>query len=301
MDKIHPQISIIILTKNNGNTIGKVLQKIKIQQINFNFEIIIIDSGSSDDTIEQISKYNVKLYTIPPTEFGHGKTRNIASGYAIGDYLVYLSADAIPANECWLRNLVKNLTDENTGAVFGRQVPYESTTLMEQFFLLKNYPSEKSTQNQYSSHELNMNMFFSNVNSVIKRSLWNKFKFSEILIISEDHDWARRVQDAGYTIEYDPYAMVTHSHNYNLHQVFKRYFDSGASFSQMGLDPGVIRNGLGYFIEEIKFIKNKSIFLIPYAILYDLSKFVGFFMGKHENLIPTFMKKKLSMHAYFWK
>lgn len=301
MDKIHPQISIIILTKNNGNTIGKVLQKIKIQQIDFDCEIFIIDSGSSDDTIEQISQYNVRLFTIPPGDFGHGKTRNVASGFASGDYLVYLSADAIPANEYWLRNLVDKLADETIGATFGRQVSYEDTTPMEQFFILKNYPPDKSTQNQYSSHDLNMNAFFSNVNSAIKRSVWNKFKFSEMLIISEDHDWARRVQDAGYSIEYAPDAMVTHSHNYNLLQVFRRYFDSGASFSQMGLNPSVIRNGFGYFIEEMRFVKQKSIFLIPYAILYDLSKFLGFFTGKHENLIPAFMKKKLSMHAYFWE
>ncbi|MDF1532509.1 MAG: glycosyltransferase [ANME-2 cluster archaeon] len=301
MENIQPKISIIILTKNNGRTIGDVLKQIHSQQVDDRYEIILVDSGSQDDTLKIISQFKVKLYTIPPAEFGHGKTRNLASGYASGDYLVYLSADAIPANEHWLGNLVDKLADEKTGATFGRQVPYENTTPMEQFFILKNYPPEKTIQNQSSSHDLTMNAFFSNVNSAMKRSVWNRFKFSEMLIISEDHDWARRVQVAGYRIEYTPDAMVTHSHNYNLLQVFRRYFDSGASFSQMGLKPGVMRNGFGYFKEEIRFIKQENMFLIPYAILYDIFKFVGFFTGKHEKLIPAFMKKKLSIHAYFWK
>ncbi len=95
-------LSVVILTKNNGTTIGKVLQQIQAQQINDPFEIIVVDSGSSDDTIKKVSQFNVKFYTIPPGEFGHGRTRNLASGYATGDYIVYLSADAIPANGKWL-------------------------------------------------------------------------------------------------------------------------------------------------------------------------------------------------------
>lgn len=293
------KISIVILTKNNGKTIGKVLQQINTQQIYDDFEIIVVDSGSNDDTLKKLSQYSVRSYTIPPGEFGHARTRNLASGFASGDYLVYLSADAIPANENWLENLVAKLADEQTAATFGRQIPYQDTPPMERFFILNNYPA--TIDNAYSNTGFIMNAFFSNVNSAIKRSVWEKIKFNEKLIISEDHDWAKRADDLGYKISYIPDASVFHSHKYGLLQVFKRYFDSGVSFSQMGLRPDVLRNGMDYFIDEIRYVGRESIINIPYALCYDLSKFIGFKLGVNQRWIPKFIKVYLSMHSYFWK
>jgi len=298
MDTKRVKTSIIILTKNNGATIGKVLQQISAQEVKDHFEIIIVDSGSSDDTIDRISRYDVKLYTIPPFDFGHGKTRNIASGYATGDYFVYLSADAIPAGKHWLKNLVNKLADEEVGATFGRQLPHEDAPVMERFFIMKNYPPTTDT---YSISDFNMNAFFSNVNSAIKRSVWNRIKFKESLIISEDYDWAKSAQEAGYKIKYVPDAAVYHSHNYGLKQVFKRYFDSGASFSQMGLKPDVLKNGIHYFFEEMRYVGRENFFKIPYAICYDLFKLLGYLAGARHKWIPIFIKKHLSMHAYYWK
>ncbi|MCX9085583.1 MAG: glycosyltransferase [Candidatus Methanoperedens sp.] len=293
------KISIVILTKNNGKTIDKVLQQIIVQQINNDFEVIVVDSGSNDDTLEILSKYDIRLYTIPPADFGHARTRNLASGYADGDYLVYLSADAIPAHEKWLENLVCKLDDIKTAATFGRQIPYQDTPPMERFFIQNNYPS--TVNKTYSNNGFKMNAFFSNVNSAIKRSVWEKINFNEKLIISEDHDWAKRSLDLGYNISYIPDACVFHSHKYGLLQVFKRYFDSGVSFSQMGLKPGVIRNGLGYFIDELRYVGNESVIKIPHAIVYDLSKFIGFQLGVNQRWLPKFIKVHLSMHSYFWK
>jgi rhamnosyltransferase len=293
------KISIVILTKNNGKTIGKVLQQINAQKVDDDFEIIVVDSGSTDDTLYKLSQYSVKLYTIPPDEFGHARTRNLASGYAKGDYLVYLSADAIPANENWLGNLVAKLSDEQTAATFGCQIPYDDTPPMERFFIRNNYPA--TIDNAYSNTGFIMNAFFSNVNSAIKRSVWEKMKFNEKLIISEDHDWAKRAGDLGYKISYIPDASVLHSHKYGLLQVFKRYFDSGVSFSQMGLKPDVLLNGLGYFIDEMRYVGRESIIKIPYAICYDLSKFIGFQLGINRRWLPKFIKVHLSMHSYFWK
>lgn len=293
------KISVIILTKNNSATIEKILKQIKAQKIDDDFEIIIVDSGSSDDTINKISQFNVRLYTIPPGEFGHGRTRNTASGYSSGDYIIYLSADAIPANDMWLANLIDRLADENVAATYGRQIPYESTPPMERFFIINNYPP--TSNDRFPAKDFSMNAFFSNVNSAIKRSVWEKIKFNEELIISEDHDWAKRAYELGYEIDYIPHAAVFHSHNYGLKQVFKRYFDSGVSFSQMGLKPGVLRNGIGYFVDEMIYVGQENFIKIPYAICYDLFKFIGFSSGLRHKWIPKSIKVHLSMHAYYWE
>ncbi len=292
------KISIILLTKNNAGTIEEVLKKIRTQQIEYDFEVILVDSGSSDNSIDLISKYNVRLYKIPPHEFGHGRTRNLASEYAAGDYFVFLSADAIPYDNYWLKNLINELADEKIGAVFGRQIPHEASPPMERFFIMKNYPL---CGDAYSGDGFAMNAFFSNVNSVIRRSVWINIKFNESMIISEDYDWAKRAQESGYRIKYAPDAAVIHSHNYTLTQAFKRFFDSGVSFSQMGLKPRLLVNGIHYFFEEMIYIGEENIFDIPYAICYDGMKLIGYLAGLNHKWIPASIKVHLSMHAYFWK
>ncbi len=198
-----------------------------------------------------------------------------------------------------LINLTDRLATENVAATFGRQIPYENTSIMERFFILRNYPP--TLNGPYSIKDFNMNAFFSNVNSAIKRSVWKKIKFNEELIISEDHDWAKRANELGYKIDYVPDAAVFHSHNYGLKQVFKRYFDSGVSFSQMGIKPAVLRNGIGYFLDEIIYVGRENFIKIPYAICYDVFKFMGFFFGLRHKWIPGPIKVHLSMHAYYWK
>jgi len=102
------QVSIFIPTKNAGPKFQKTLENIFLQLYK-NFEVIILDSGSTDKTLSIIKKFKTHLYKIKPNEFGHGKTRNLALKLARGEYIVYLSQDALPANQFWLSNLIKSL------------------------------------------------------------------------------------------------------------------------------------------------------------------------------------------------
>ncbi|GAI52085.1 unnamed protein product [marine sediment metagenome] len=87
------------------------------------FEVIIIDSGSTDKTIEIAKEYPVRLIQIKPEEFGHGKTRNYGADISEGEYLVFLTQDAIPFDNNWLRYLISNLEDENVAGVYNKQIP----------------------------------------------------------------------------------------------------------------------------------------------------------------------------------
>jgi rhamnosyltransferase len=149
-------------------------------------------------------------------------------------------------------------------------------------------------------------IFFSNVNSAVKREVLDQHPFIDTLIMSEDQEWGKRVLLNGYGIIYEPEAAVYHSHSFGPREVFKRYFDSGVSLVQFAHEEysskAFIRNGLSYIGQEMKFLAdNGKLLWIPYALLYDLSKFMGLSLGKRERFLMAALKKRLSMHAYYWK
>ena len=118
-------VSVIIPTKNGARYLNRILNKLLKQQTQLQFEVIIIDSGSTDSTLDIIAKYKkVNLVKISPKEFGHGKTRNHGARLAKGEYLVFLTQDAIPQDYKWLDNLINTYSqDENIAGVYCRQIP----------------------------------------------------------------------------------------------------------------------------------------------------------------------------------
>src|SRR5208282_394442 len=113
--------SIIILTKNEGANIGRCLEAVYGQSVDFPFEVLVIDSGSTDRTAEVVGTYPVRLLKIGAEEFHHARTRNLAAAASSGKYLVFLSGDALPADDGWLSALVRNFDDAGIAAVYGRQ------------------------------------------------------------------------------------------------------------------------------------------------------------------------------------
>jgi len=295
--------SIVILTKNAGGDFQDTLEAIFAQKYPGKFEVIIVDSGSTDNTLEIAGNYPTKVHQIKPEDFGHGRTRNLAASLAIGDYLVFLTQDAVPATDRWLSNLIRNLKDSKIAGVYGRQIPKKGTRPMESFFLNTRYPLSRMVKSA-GQGKVDMNtIFFSNANSAIRKEIWEKYSFDDSLIMSEDQEWAKKVLLAGYKIVYVPEAAVYHSHNYSLKAAFQRYFDSGVSLNQFaGKEYGSFTSeGLVYAKDEMKFlITNGYMKWLPYAILYDLAKFFGVSLGKREKYLPLSLKRRLSLNSYHW-
>ena len=158
--------SIVILTKNAGNSFYYTLSNIFSQTFK-DFEVIIIDSGSEDRTLEIAREFPAKIYKIPPEEFGHGKTRNLAAKLAHGEFIVYLTQDAIPANEFWLSNLLRNFQDSSIGAAFSRQIPRKNSSAMEFFFYNHHFPDRRIIRPE--NKRFIDRIFFSNVSSCIRK------------------------------------------------------------------------------------------------------------------------------------
>lgn len=291
-----PEISIVILTKNAGRRFKRVLAKVFEQEIEKEFEVIIIDSGSDDKTLKIARKFPIaKILEIQPEDFGHGKTRNLAVSLCQGKYIVFLTQDALPGDNQWLKNLVTPLSEENIVATFSQQIPYKRTNLFQKYYYSFLYPEKEKTP-------LLGDVFFSNVASAIKKEILERFKFPEDLPMSEDQAWAKQVLEMGYKIIYCPEAPVFHSHNYSFWTNFKRNFDSGMSLKKLGLvkESHLLKQTLKYFWGEIIFLFwKRSVFFIlylPFMVIYEFFRFFGFWLGSHYKILPLSWRKRFSLH-----
>lgn len=212
-------ISIIILTKNGAATLRPCLDQVCSQIVEHPFEIIAIDSGSIDGTIEILHKYPLKLKTIPPHTFNYGITKNESLQHASGEFLVFLSQDAVPANDIWLQELLQPLLmNHRIAGVYSRQREKGSTGYYERFLLRSAFGE---TFRMWPDHNTNgLGMAFSNASSAVRRECLERVPFAR-LPYGEDRVWASQILKKGYKIAYNPQSIVYHSNNRTLRQYFE--------------------------------------------------------------------------------
>ena len=229
-----PLVSIVLLTRNAGEGLATTIEHIQRQRTDFEFEIIAIDSGSTDGTLARIEAAARQLVRIPPETFDHGLTRNAGVERASGEFVVFLVQDACPSSDEWLARLIAPLrADARVAGAFCRQQPRPDATLLtrrylESWIAASPMPRRVTLENAdefgrltpYARFEL---CAFDNVCSCIRRSVWERFPFSATPI-AEDVEWGRTVLLAGYTLHYVADAVVTHSHDRSTRYEFARTY-----------------------------------------------------------------------------
>jgi len=197
-----PRVSFVIRTKDESMWVGKVLQFLMDQTFR-DFEIIIVDSGSTDKTLEIVKKFPIRLMQIKPEEFNYSYALNLGISKANGKYIGIISGHSIPVSDSWLSDGLKNFKDRKVAAISGNNssvpVGYFSRSLGRLFF--KTYQKK-----------LNFNPWMTNTNSLIRKDLWEQYPFDEKLPECEDYDWASEMIARGYNVIKDPKFNVFHSH-----------------------------------------------------------------------------------------
>jgi rhamnosyltransferase len=295
-------VSIIILTRNAGTLFENVLTNVFKQDYE-GYEVIVTDSSSDNNTINIAMQFPVKIIVIDPKDFGHGKTRNFGAKIAKGKFLVFLTQDAVPRNNSWLTELIKDLNDKKIAGVYGRQIARDDAVPMEKFFYFKMYHDKKIVWNKNNIKY--DEIIFSNANSAVRKKSLLENPFSEKNLMSEDMEWALTMIDKGFNILYQPLAIVNHSHDTSTINLFKRYFDFGVSHSEMGNAKNKSKfmgKGFSIFMEELKYLIVKGqITWIPRAFLYYFVKFSGLMLGRNQKYIPKVLKIRLSGYRGYWK
>lgn len=268
-------------------------------------EIILVDSGSTDGTLEEAARWPT-VRTVPIRNFSHGRARNLGVREARGELIALLTQDAVPADPHWLVRLVAVLQEKpQVVAVYSRQVPRPDANPMEQFFLAERFPAGPRIYRQPKAGGdlLVEDVFFSNVAALIRRETMLRHPFHEELIMSEDQQFARDVMIAGHTVAYAPDSVVIHSHNYTIGVCFRRYFDS--IYSLRGLFKGhgfatTVRMGWSYQWREIRFIVTRYPGWILYYIAYNSAKIAGTLAAHVADHLPRQVARQFSLHRYYW-
>ncbi len=236
-------VTIVIPTKNAGALLDRTLAAVFSQKTQYSYEVICVDSGSSDQTIEIIRKYDCKLFQIKPEEFGHGKTRNYGASKGTGEFIVFITQDAVPATDTWLENFINamKIDDEIVGG-FGIHYPYEDCNIYDKRDLTVHFQGFGSDNTIYSMEDKerykvdegyrHLLAFFSDNNSCLRRRVWEKYPYDDV-DFAEDQIWARKMIEMGFKKVYCPYAPVYHSHNFKLFSYAGRYFDEYRSLYKL--------------------------------------------------------------------
>lgn len=225
-------ISVVIPTRNGERRLERALSQIIAQRSPYPFEIICVDSGSIDRTVEICHCYNVEVVKISPDSFNHGRARNFGIACAKGDFVILLSQDAAPYDENWMRNLVDNMiANSSVAGAYSRQIAYEDASelikkevglhLTGRLERSAHFIKDEAEYERMATQERYIFCNFDNVSSCIRKSVWEKIPFPET-DFAEDLEWAERVLKAGFKIVYEPRSIVFHSHRYNFISNYRR-------------------------------------------------------------------------------
>ncbi|MEY4769090.1 MAG: hypothetical protein RL637_1729 [Pseudomonadota bacterium] len=249
-----PEVSVIIPTYNGGELFKKVLDRVLQQKAPWKYEILVIDSSSTDGSAEySLSHPQIVTHIIPKAEFQHGKTRNLGVELARGQYVAFITQDALPVSEYWLYYLITALKKYPKAAgVFGKHLPWsDASPFMKRDLVnhFKGFDQQKICVSRFTDVKLyekadegwlSFLRFYSDNNSALRKQIWQSIPYPEIEF-GEDQAWAKKIIAAGYDKVYSPHGLVYHSHNYDEESQFYRAYEEFTFF----------KNEFGLMLEKV--------------------------------------------------
>jgi glycosyltransferase involved in cell wall biosynthesis len=216
--------SIVIRAYNEEKHIGRLLEGIRQQTLK-DVEIILVDSGSIDETISIAHSFGARIVRIPSSEFTFGRSLNLGIQAATSELIVIASAHIYPVYPDWIAALLYPFQNENVALTYGKQRGPETAQFSEQQIYHQWYP-DVSKPRQATA-------FCNNANAAIRKSLWQQNPYNETLTGLEDLAWGKWTKEQGYDIAYVAEAEIVHVHNETWEGVFNRYRREAIAFKKI--------------------------------------------------------------------
>ncbi len=274
-------VSIIIRTLNEDKYLDELLKAIDVQEKNgFLCEVVIVDSGSTDKTLEIANKHKAKVTYIKKQEFSFGRSLNIGCEFADGEYLVFISGHCIPVNKNWLQDLVDPLIQNQCDYTYGRQIGRDTTKFSENQVFERYFPK--------GADILVSNIFCNNANSAITRIAWSKYQFNEELTGLEDIFMAKEISQDNGNISYVESSIVYHIHDESWMQVKSRYERESIALQKIMPEVTVSLLDTLHFVltgvlGDIRIALRQKVLLkeLSSIILFRVMQYYGAYKGNH--------------------
>jgi rhamnosyltransferase len=270
-------------------------------------QVLIVDSASTDGTVELAREAGFRVCSIERVNFNHGNTRQQAAAMLPNaEILVYMTQDAVLAGPDELSKLLTAFDDIRIGAAYGRQLPRKGAGAIEAHARGFNYPVASEVRDLASRDRLGFkSIFISNSFAAYRRSaLMDVGGFPPNVIFGEDTIIAANLLLAGYRVAYVASACVYHSHPYTWIQELRRYFDIGVLHcreqwlhEEFG---GASGEGKRFVLSELRYLVQRDMCQMPSSLVRTALKLLGYRLGRIEGWVPPILKRRLSMNRRFW-
>lgn len=270
--------SIVYLTKNGGALFRQSLDSVLSQKAPFGFEVVAVDSGSNDGTLEVMKAQKVRVYSIKPEEFNFGLTRDYGFSLARGEIVIAISQDAVPVGRDWLKDLVAPFEDASVGAVQctdsqeqGADAFYWSRTGLFYF--------TRECADWLSKHK---GLGLSFVCCAVRKAAWEKNRLGPVEM-SEDKVFQKKLEEKGWRIVLREEAAVLHSHSYGVSELAKRCENEGFGWRNAGQEYSFFEMALDLFNPRVMFAYIRGLLLLrmrrPSEFLFPFIRPVFVFKG----------------------
>lgn len=283
-------ISIVIRTLNEAQYLDDLLVMIGQQKLHagVSSEVVLIDSGSTDDTVKIAEKHGCRITTIRKQDFSFGRSLNQGCDFAKGDVLVFVSGHCVPVDQHWLQRLCQPVIDQTVSYSYGRQVGDDDSVYSERRIFAKYFPNVSDIPQD--------GFFCNNANSAVSRAAWSRHRFDEDLTGLEDMALAKALVNEGEKIGYVADAPVFHHHSESWASVRRRFEREALALQQIMPEVHIRRlDVVRYIISSIYMdlrsaSRNHSLRRNWYEIVrYRIAQYVGSYLGNNDH-------RRLSRH-----
>ena len=288
-----PSVSVVIPTLDPGRAFGTVLHRLTKQEVQ-PLEILVVDGGSQDAARHIVSQFPLARFI----EAGVGpgpRAWNRACRDARGEVVAFLTQDALPSDDGWLRQLLTPFADRAVGGVYGRLLsPGHPLT---EYRLARRYPNRERRRRARFGDPLSLDgIQFSASNAALRLSVWQGIRFNEHFPVAGDREWARQAMLASYTIVYQPAARVDRTLSPSLQLAFHDAMLAGWTSEYLGGEAGTLRSDPPHFMRRAAWhlLRRFRVDQLPYLVLEDMALRYGYGVGERLHEAAPSIRRRVA-------
>lgn len=300
-------VGVIIPTRNGGKIFRACLEALRSQAVVAS-RIVVMDSRSSDGTADVARDAGCIVIDVPPGEFNHGGTRSAGLSHVDDEIVIFLTQDAILADEWALQKIITAFEDPRVGVAYGRQLPHEDANPVALHARLWNYPIQGYVTEMKSSEPRGFRKAFnSNSFAAYRKSALEKVGgFPDGVILGEDAVAAARILLDGWKLAYVSDAQARHSHNYSIMEEARRTFDIGVFhmkenwiLEKFGRAEG---EGVSFALDQLRWLsRNASPYWMLRSLATNAARYLAYRLGRHYQRLPKRIVRWMAMNKVYFR